>query len=274
MDLSAFVESMLSDIRLNAKSQPRERLTVASFVDDIASNARLHADYRGLDFAVEPGPPDLAVTADPQLLASAVTNLLHKRVQIHAAGGARHPPCLHQGHASPDRGRRRVRWSSNGSRRPVSTVWSAARIRSQRARSWAVHCSEGGLCPRRRDRHPQHARQRLRLRDRHTAGCGRSTGRYLDRARRQAESHLWSCAPRLERYRIASCRRSMGTLSRAALGRATVRLRVRPFRRRRGHRQHDGPDGAYAWVGPATPVRLAIPRGASRCGRRPGSGNT
>ena len=77
LDLSAFVESMLSDIRLNAKSQPRERMTVASFVDDIAANARLHADYRGLDFAVESGPPDLAVTADPQLLASAVTNLLH-----------------------------------------------------------------------------------------------------------------------------------------------------------------------------------------------------
>ena len=77
MDLSAFVESMLSNIRLNAKSQPRERVTVASFVDDIAANARLHADYRGLDFAVEPGPPALAVTADPQLLASAVTNLLH-----------------------------------------------------------------------------------------------------------------------------------------------------------------------------------------------------
>jgi signal transduction histidine kinase len=77
MDLSAFVETMLSDIRLNAKSQPRERMTVASFVDDIAANARLHADYRGLDFAVEPGPPALVMTADPQLLASAVTNLLH-----------------------------------------------------------------------------------------------------------------------------------------------------------------------------------------------------
>jgi signal transduction histidine kinase len=87
MDLSAFVESMLSDIRLNAKSQPRERLTVASFVDDIASNARLHADYRGLDFAVEPGPPDLAVTADPQLLASAVTNLLHNAFKYTRPGG-------------------------------------------------------------------------------------------------------------------------------------------------------------------------------------------
>jgi signal transduction histidine kinase len=87
MDLSAFVESMLSDIRLNAKSQPRERMTVASFVDDIAANARLHADYRGLDFAVEPGPPDLALTADPQLLASAVTNLLHNAFKYTRPGG-------------------------------------------------------------------------------------------------------------------------------------------------------------------------------------------
>jgi signal transduction histidine kinase len=87
MDLSAFVESMLSDIRLNAKSQPRERMTVASFVDDITANARLHADYRGLDFAVEPGPPDLALSADPQLLASAVTNLLHNAFKYTRPGG-------------------------------------------------------------------------------------------------------------------------------------------------------------------------------------------
>jgi hypothetical protein len=174
MDLSAFVESMLSDIRLNTKAQPRERITVASFVADIAANARLHADYGGLDFAVErsSGLDSDRRPSAPRLSGDEPSA---QRVQIHTAGGARHPPCPHQRHTSPDRGRGRVRWSSNRSRRPISTVWSAARIRSQRARSGAVHCSEGGLGPRRRDRHTQHAGTRLRLHHRRAAGIRRDT---------------------------------------------------------------------------------------------------
>jgi signal transduction histidine kinase len=76
-DLTAFVNSALTDIRLNAQLQRREQMSVEVFVNDLAVNARLQAEYRGVEFGLEPGAPTLAVTADPQLLASAVTNLLN-----------------------------------------------------------------------------------------------------------------------------------------------------------------------------------------------------
>ena len=47
----------------------------------------LHAESRGLHFAIEPGDPAWAVTADPQLLASAVTNLLNNAFKYTLPGG-------------------------------------------------------------------------------------------------------------------------------------------------------------------------------------------
>ncbi len=57
------------------------------FLTDIANAGRLHAEARGLQFAVEPGDLKWAVTADPQLLASAVTNLLNNAFKYTAPGG-------------------------------------------------------------------------------------------------------------------------------------------------------------------------------------------
>ena len=87
MDLAAFVDSTLTDIRLDADVQRRERTLVASFVSDIAVNARLQAEYRGLEFVLRPGAPGLAVTAEPQLLASAVTNILNNAFKYTPPGG-------------------------------------------------------------------------------------------------------------------------------------------------------------------------------------------
>jgi signal transduction histidine kinase len=48
---------------------------------------RLHAETRGLQLVAEPGDSTWAVTADPQVLASAVTNLLNNAFKFTPAGG-------------------------------------------------------------------------------------------------------------------------------------------------------------------------------------------
>ena len=77
MALRDLVESSLSEIRIAASVQRRERVVVTPFLNDIAVISGLHAESRGLQFALEPGDPRWVVNADPQLLASAVTNLLN-----------------------------------------------------------------------------------------------------------------------------------------------------------------------------------------------------
>jgi signal transduction histidine kinase len=87
MELRDFVSSTEADVRLAAEDQRRERVLIASFLKDIALAGALHAAARELDFLVEPINPDWAVTADPQLLGSAVTNLLNNAFKFTRAGG-------------------------------------------------------------------------------------------------------------------------------------------------------------------------------------------
>ena len=81
------IESTLSDIRLAARYQRRERLSLDSFLAEIATGAHLQAEYRDQNFAMEPVDGDIAVDADPQLLASAITNLLNNAFKYTPAGG-------------------------------------------------------------------------------------------------------------------------------------------------------------------------------------------
>jgi signal transduction histidine kinase len=87
MGLRDLVESTLSDIRIAANQERRERISVTAFLNEIAVAGGLHAESRGLQFAIEPGDPKWAVTADPQLLASAVTNLLNNAFKFTMPGG-------------------------------------------------------------------------------------------------------------------------------------------------------------------------------------------
>ncbi len=87
MSLCDLVDNTLSDIRIAAKIGRRERVLVADFLNDLAITGNLHAESRGVQFAIEQVDPGLAVEADPQLLASAVMNLLTNAFKYTAAGG-------------------------------------------------------------------------------------------------------------------------------------------------------------------------------------------
>jgi signal transduction histidine kinase len=85
--LSDLVGSTLANVRVAANRQRRERVTIPSFLNEIAAAGRLHAEHRGQHFAVDPMDPELAVDVDPQLLASAVTNLLNNACKFTRPGG-------------------------------------------------------------------------------------------------------------------------------------------------------------------------------------------
>jgi signal transduction histidine kinase len=81
------VDRTLSEVRLAAGKQWRDRLNVQAFVDEIAAAGVLHSEYRQIQFTVDVVDPTLAVDADPQLLTSAVMNLLHNAFKNTPAGG-------------------------------------------------------------------------------------------------------------------------------------------------------------------------------------------
>jgi signal transduction histidine kinase len=87
MSLRDIVDSSLSEIRMTANLQRHEWLSVSAFLQGIAVVAQLHAEYRRLTFVLEAVEPRLAINADPQLLASAVMNLLNNAFKYTPAGG-------------------------------------------------------------------------------------------------------------------------------------------------------------------------------------------
>src|SRR4029077_11725350 len=72
MSLRDLVDNTLSDVRMAANIQRSERGPIAAFLSDIAVVANLRAEASAQQFTLEPVDPQLAVNADPQLLASAV----------------------------------------------------------------------------------------------------------------------------------------------------------------------------------------------------------
>jgi len=87
MSLRAVVDRTLSEVRLDAGTQRRARVPVVTFIDEIAASGMLHSEYRHIQFTVEPIDPGLSIDADPQLLTSAVMNLLHNAFKNTPPGG-------------------------------------------------------------------------------------------------------------------------------------------------------------------------------------------
>jgi signal transduction histidine kinase len=87
MTLRDLVDNTLSDTRISAKIQQSERITLTAFLSEIAVIGHLQADSRGLQFVIDPVDAQLRVTGDPQLLTSAVMNLLNNAFKYTVAGG-------------------------------------------------------------------------------------------------------------------------------------------------------------------------------------------
>jgi signal transduction histidine kinase len=87
MTLREVVDRTLSEVRLEAGKQRRARLSVVAFIDEIAATGLLHSEYREVQFSIEPIDSTLSIDADPQLLASAVMNLLHNAFKNTPPGG-------------------------------------------------------------------------------------------------------------------------------------------------------------------------------------------
>jgi signal transduction histidine kinase len=87
MSLREVIDCTLSEVRLEAGQRRPARLSVAAFIDEIAATGLLHSEYRDIQFTLEPIDPALSIDADPQLLASAVMNLLHNAFKNTSSGG-------------------------------------------------------------------------------------------------------------------------------------------------------------------------------------------
>jgi signal transduction histidine kinase len=87
MSLRDLVDNTLSDVRMAANIQRSERVPIAALLSEVVVVANLHTQARALQFTLEPVRPELVVNADPQLLASAVMNLLNNAFKYTSAGG-------------------------------------------------------------------------------------------------------------------------------------------------------------------------------------------
>ena len=77
MGLRDTIDSNLSEVRLSAGIERRDPVRLSLFINEIAVVANLHAEVRAVRFRVAPVPEDVTIAADPQLLSSAVMNLLN-----------------------------------------------------------------------------------------------------------------------------------------------------------------------------------------------------
>jgi signal transduction histidine kinase len=87
VSLRDLVSSTISDIKIAADQQRRDSVSVTAFIDDIADAAHLHAEVRHLSFTTERADGGLTVSADRDLLGSAVTNLLNNAFKFTLPGG-------------------------------------------------------------------------------------------------------------------------------------------------------------------------------------------
>jgi len=85
--LKHVIDRALAEVRLAAGAQHREYVSVRGLIDEIAAIGALHAEDRRVAFTVAAVDNHLAVVGDPQLLTSAVMNLLHNAFKFTPVGG-------------------------------------------------------------------------------------------------------------------------------------------------------------------------------------------
>jgi signal transduction histidine kinase len=85
--LRVLVERSLAEVRLEVGLPRLERLSVAKFMQEIEDSAVMQAEAYSLQLKVESVDSEVAIDADRQLLASAVSNLLQNAFKFTPAGG-------------------------------------------------------------------------------------------------------------------------------------------------------------------------------------------
>jgi K+-sensing histidine kinase KdpD len=171
-DLTVFVNSALTDIRLNAQVQRREQMSGEAFVNDLAVHARLQAEYRGVEFVFKSTCGDAAITVDPQLLTSAVTNVLNNAIKYTRPGSRVVLRVFTADARLLIEVEDECGGSSRGRPRTVPAVRAATRTRSHGLGTGTLDCPQGRAGARWRHRDAQHAGPRLRLHHRPAAGVG------------------------------------------------------------------------------------------------------
>lgn len=86
--LRDLVDRTLTEVRLGAGTLRHERVAMTTFIDEIAATGMLLSEYRHIRFTVEAVDPALAIEGDPQMLASAVMNLVQNAFKYTPDGGA------------------------------------------------------------------------------------------------------------------------------------------------------------------------------------------
>jgi signal transduction histidine kinase len=85
--LSALVERALAEVRLAAGAPTLERVVVGEFMEELEMRASMQAHGHGLQLSVSSVDHDVAIDADRQLLASAVSNLIENAFKFSLPGG-------------------------------------------------------------------------------------------------------------------------------------------------------------------------------------------
>lgn len=75
--LRHLIDRSVSEVRLSAGVQHRERIEMAELTSGFEASASIEAAGRGIQFFVEHQDPTIAIEADRQLFFSAIGNLLH-----------------------------------------------------------------------------------------------------------------------------------------------------------------------------------------------------
>ena len=86
--LRNLVEGAVAEVRLEAGRAMLERISVAEFMDEIRLGAAIQAEDRGLLLTAAFVHPEIAIDADRQLLASAVSNLLQNAFKFTPTRGS------------------------------------------------------------------------------------------------------------------------------------------------------------------------------------------
>jgi signal transduction histidine kinase len=85
--MRVLIDRTLAEVRLGADTQRTERVSVAELLEEIEIVAKIEVNDRDVQLSVDPGPHDLAVEADHQILAAVMANLVQNAFKFSRSGG-------------------------------------------------------------------------------------------------------------------------------------------------------------------------------------------